>query len=249
MRLIFIRHAEPDYEHNTLTRKGFREAELLAPRAAGWNASRYFTSPLNRAKLTAAPALSLLGKEAEIVPWMQEFSYMVKDPVTGRVGVPWDFMPAYWTEQEELHDRHHFYRHPVLSSNPAYEPAVIALRKGLDGILSGYGLTRCGDYYRHDPAVDCEVTLAFFAHLGANCEALGYLLGISPLVLQQTLYLAPTSVSVLNSEERIKGELMFRAQFIGDTSHLTSSGEPVSMMGSFSESILQETPRKKDTSL
>ena len=55
MRLIFIRHAEPDYEHNTLTRKGFREAELLAPRAAGWNASRYFTSPLNRAKLTAAP--------------------------------------------------------------------------------------------------------------------------------------------------------------------------------------------------
>ncbi len=182
MRLIFIRHAEPDYEHNTLTRKGFREAELLAPRAAGWNASRYFTSPLNRAKLTAAPALSLLGKEAEIVPWMQEFSYMVKDPVTGRVGVPWDFMPSYWTEQEELHDRHHFYRHPVLSSNPAYEPAVIALRKGLDGILSGYGLTRCGDYYRHDPAVDCDVTLAFFAHLGANCEALGYLLGISPLV-------------------------------------------------------------------
>ncbi len=32
MRLIFIRHAEPDYEHNTLTKKGFREAEILSNR-------------------------------------------------------------------------------------------------------------------------------------------------------------------------------------------------------------------------
>ena len=28
MRLIFIRHAEPDYEHDSLTEKGWREAKL-----------------------------------------------------------------------------------------------------------------------------------------------------------------------------------------------------------------------------
>ena len=32
MRLIFIRHAEPDYQHNCLTEKGCREAEILCGR-------------------------------------------------------------------------------------------------------------------------------------------------------------------------------------------------------------------------
>ena len=33
MKLIFIRHGEPDYEADSLTEKGWREAELLAKRA------------------------------------------------------------------------------------------------------------------------------------------------------------------------------------------------------------------------
>lgn len=32
MRLIFIRHAEPDYSIDSLTEKGWREAKLLAER-------------------------------------------------------------------------------------------------------------------------------------------------------------------------------------------------------------------------
>ena len=30
MNIYIIRHAEPDYEHDSLTEKGWREAELLA---------------------------------------------------------------------------------------------------------------------------------------------------------------------------------------------------------------------------
>lgn len=36
MRLIFIRHGEPDYEHDSLTEKGWREAKLLAARTKDW---------------------------------------------------------------------------------------------------------------------------------------------------------------------------------------------------------------------
>lgn len=39
MRLIFIRHAEPDYEHDSLTEKGWREAKLLAVRTKSWAGS------------------------------------------------------------------------------------------------------------------------------------------------------------------------------------------------------------------
>ena len=32
MKLLIIRHADPDYEKDTLTEKGWREAELLSNR-------------------------------------------------------------------------------------------------------------------------------------------------------------------------------------------------------------------------
>lgn len=34
MRILFIRHGDPDYENDTLTEKGCREADLLAQRAS-----------------------------------------------------------------------------------------------------------------------------------------------------------------------------------------------------------------------
>ena len=34
MRIIFVRHAEPDYANDTLTEKGWREAALLAERVS-----------------------------------------------------------------------------------------------------------------------------------------------------------------------------------------------------------------------
>ena len=32
MKLIIIRHGDPDYEHDSLTQKGVREAQLLSDR-------------------------------------------------------------------------------------------------------------------------------------------------------------------------------------------------------------------------
>ena len=57
MKLIFIRHAEPDYEKDSLTPKGFREAELLAKRVASWGIKDIYCSPLGRAKATAKPGI------------------------------------------------------------------------------------------------------------------------------------------------------------------------------------------------
>ena len=48
MRLILIRHGDPDYEHDTLTSKGRREAALLAERTKTWKAD---DGALNSAKI------------------------------------------------------------------------------------------------------------------------------------------------------------------------------------------------------
>lgn len=46
MRILLIRHGDPDYEHDTLTEKGRREAELLAKRASSLAMGSCYQSPL-----------------------------------------------------------------------------------------------------------------------------------------------------------------------------------------------------------
>ena len=58
MRLIFIRHGDPDYVHDTLTEKGKREAELLAQRVKNWDVSKFYVSPLGRAHSGIFPEAS-----------------------------------------------------------------------------------------------------------------------------------------------------------------------------------------------
>ena len=73
MRLIFIRHAEPDYSIDSLTEKGWREAKLLAERTKRWKVDEFYCSPLGRAKDTASFTLKECGREAVTCDWMREF--------------------------------------------------------------------------------------------------------------------------------------------------------------------------------
>lgn len=77
MRILLIRHGDPDYVNDTLTEKGRREAALLAKRAVSMNMGECYKSPLGRAKDTAAPCLEVTGKTAEILDWLQEFPAQV----------------------------------------------------------------------------------------------------------------------------------------------------------------------------
>ena len=77
MRILLIRHGDPDYINDTLTEKGRREAALLAKRAVSMNMGECYKSPLGRAKDTATPCLEVTGKTAEILDWLQEFPAQV----------------------------------------------------------------------------------------------------------------------------------------------------------------------------
>ena len=136
-----------------------------------------------------------------------------------------------------MYDANNWYKEPIFQSNPEYEKAVMALRKGMDELLLQYGFRREGKFYRFSedlPLEEAEKTIVIFGHLGSNLEAIGYLLGISPVVLQQTIFLPTTSVTILNAEMRRNRAAMFRAQCFGDVSHLIHAGEKLSRMGCFS---------------
>lgn len=73
MQLLIIRHGDPDYSIDSLTEKGWREAEILANRLSKLDVKEFYVSPLGRAKDTASLTLKKMGREAIELPWMQEF--------------------------------------------------------------------------------------------------------------------------------------------------------------------------------
>ena len=54
MKILLIRHGDPDYEHDTLTEQGWVEAELLARRLQSAAIDDFYLSPLGRRRTPPA---------------------------------------------------------------------------------------------------------------------------------------------------------------------------------------------------
>lgn len=282
MRLIFIRHGDPDYSIDNLTEKGKKEVELLTERICKWfpdkadlNKVHFYTSPLGRAKATGAPALEKLQQTATELSWLQEFHYRTEYPknffveeLRGCSTMCWDLIPEVYTADKNYFNKnkwqftrlmkkgnikHHYKEvcegfdkllaeygyvrnkkdfYDVLNPvhNPNFEPKYSALNKGGIG---GSGKEKYQLVSEKNLSEEC--TLVFFCHLGIMFTIIAHLIGVSPMQLWQGFYVAPTSLTILNSEERIKGQAWFRVERLGDTNHLINGGEPTSSSGYFTD--------------
>ena len=134
MKLLIIRHGDPDYSIDSLTEKGRIEAELLKKRLVKQDIKDFYCSPLGRAKATAAPTLAAFGKEAEICPWLEEFSGYIIDPETNEKRIPWDLMPEYWTKESNCFDKDKWLDTPLMSSGNIMEKYAAAV-DGIDRLL------------------------------------------------------------------------------------------------------------------
>ena len=85
MEILIVRHADPDYVHDSITDKGIKEARLLADRLCKLDIKAFYCSPLGRAQKTADYTLTRLGRQVEILPWLQEFRGTVKKGIFGRL--------------------------------------------------------------------------------------------------------------------------------------------------------------------
>ena len=234
MKLLFIRHGDPDYFVDGLTETGRREAELLAERIAPMDITEYFVSPLGRAVETARPTLEKAGRTAVTYDWLREFDIRVHRPDReGRLSVvPWDWLPQDLAANPILLDREHWFEHPVLTEMDVKGAAdrVIA---GFEELLACHGYVRDGLTYRAERAN--SDTLAFFCHFGVACLLMSRLMNVSPMMLWQGVVLAPSSVTTICTEERRPGVASFRATAIGDISHLYVGGQAPSFAARFCE--------------
>ena len=232
MRILLIRHAEPDYTVDSLTPKGRVEAELLSRRLIRYPVRDFYVSPLGRARETAEYTLSKLGRTAEVLPWLAEFRGRCLNPETGRKGLPWDLSPRLWSALPGAHDVRSWMDAPLFAGSdvPQIWQETVS---GADELLARYGFRKDGPVWRG--SANSRDTIVLFCHFGISMAFAGYLMDLSPLELWHRTLTLTSSLTELVTEERLPGEVSFRMTRLGDITHLESAGEKRSTAGLFPE--------------
>lgn len=224
MRLLIVRHGDPDYSIDSLTEKGWKEAEYLSERLSKLDVKDFYVSPLGRAKDTASFTLKKMNRTAVECDWLREFDVLIDRPdVTDRQKRLWDWLPQDWTQDERFYQYDHWYENERLQQSDAKGYYDYVTGK-FDKLLAEHGYVREGHYYRVEKPN--EDTLVFFCHFGLECVLLAHLIGASPMVLWHGFCAAPSSVTTVNTEERREGIASFRISAFGDISHLYVHDEP-----------------------
>ena len=200
MKLLIIRHGDPDYTIDSLTEKGWKEAEYLAEKLSKMKLDYLYVSPLGRAKDTASCTLKKINRTAVECDWLREFDVFINRPdQTERKKILWDWLPQDWTKEERFYQYDHWFENERMEEGNAKKNYDYVTGK-FDELLAQHGYVREGHYYRAEKPNDD--TLVFFCHFGLECVLLSHLIGASPMVLWHGFCAAPTSVTTVNTEER-----------------------------------------------
>ena len=117
MKLIIIRHGDPDYSIDSLTEKGWREAEYLCDRISKLDVKAFYVSPLGRAKDTASFTLKKMNRTATECEWLREFDARIHRPDRPDIEkIPWDWLPQDWTADERFFDYRTWYENEVMQA-------------------------------------------------------------------------------------------------------------------------------------
>lgn len=241
MKLLIVRHADPDYEHDTITDKGMREAEFLSRELCKIPVRAYYCSPLGRAKATAAFTLKKVGRSAEECMWLREFQApIVKPDQPNKETIPWDWLPEDWTSETVFFDHDTWFTSDSMDRSDVKAQYNWVCNE-LDTLLLKHGYRRNGPMYEAiSPSND---TIIFFCHFGVEAVLLSHLLNISPMLLWHGTAAAPTSVTTVVTEERRPGKAYFRMLSFGECGHLYMNNEPRSFSARFRECYTNENER------
>ena len=227
MRLLFIRHGDPDYASDCLNEIGRNEAKALCALRSStkMHLGTCYASPLGRAQETAAITLGRAipgarGAAAAVncrdilttLDWLREF------PAQVDVNDATLLQDAYYIKTESDGS---FKKRIVWDMYPSYfteHPAY----SDYEALLAEHGYVREGRHYRVEQ--ESIETLTFFCHFGITCVLLSHLWSLSPFVPLQSFCMPTSSVTEVYTEERQRGIANFRATRIGDTTHLTMAG-------------------------
>ena len=177
MRIVFVRHGEPDYTHDCLTEQGKLQALAAAERLREEGIEEIFSSPLGRAAETAAATAELLKLPVKTLDYMRELHWGSTDgtPLPSD-GHPWDLADLLAGEGWDLTNPG-WREHPYFRNNRVTENVDMVAQRTDEWLLS-LGYERNGAFYRCVRPDDRQKTVALFSHGGSSAAAMGHILNL-----------------------------------------------------------------------
>ncbi len=224
MRLIFVRHGEPDYEHDCLTDNGHIQAKSTAVRLHDEPIKSIYASPMGRAVQTARYTADDHGLDIGILDYMHEIDWGPSES-DGKVhslkydGHPWTLAYEMMSESPETAAGAKWAEHPYFAGNICTGHYDL-ISVNIDDFLKSYGLERRGGVYYCSKA--CDDTIALFAHGGSGACMISHIFNMPfPLVLSVFPYNV-CSVSVIAFEGEEGNNVVPRFELFNDVGHLES---------------------------
>ena len=196
MRIIFVRHGEPDYTNDCLTAAGKIQAQRAALRLREEGIGEIWSSPLGRAAETAQTAAGLLRLPVRTLDFMREVRWGSTNgkPLLAN-GHPWDIVNEMSRQGIDL-TRPDWRSSPYFRTNSVTE-YVDNVEKGIDEWLAGFGYVREGTGYRHLIEEKEHRTVALFSHGGSSSAAIGHILNLPFPYVCAVLHLRFTGITIL----------------------------------------------------
>ncbi len=225
MRLIFVRHGEPDYANDCLTENGRKQAECTAARLHDEKITAIYASPMGRAVETASYTAKDHGLDIRILDFMHEINWGDRDSVTGtdekvpNGGHPWTLAYRMLTEDPSYVGADEWREHPYFRDNSCID-CYKTVAEGFDGFLDSLGFVRKNGLYECVGANDD--TIALFAHGGSGAVMFSHVLNLPFPFALTTLPYGVCSVSVLDFSAQ-NGELVVpRLELFNDMGHIST---------------------------
>ena len=213
MILYIIRHGDPDYENDTLTEFGRKEAEILGERMAKEAPDLIFMSPRGRAIATAEPTCRRMGKEGVIEPWMterNEYMFPIKEELRDTAGFTYTLKDGV----TELHD---------YNDDEERRICLNGLVESSDAFLEKLGYRREGALYR--VVNDNDLKVACYCHGGFGTAWISHLLGMLPSSGAMRFGMDTVSITKFEfKQERVPGYVFPVMTAFNDVYHLREVG-------------------------
>jgi len=214
MRIIFVRHGEPNYEKDCLTELGRIQAEKAAIRLKGEGISAIYASPLGRADETAAYASRELGLPVTTLDFMREVNWGSADgnPLFSD-GHPWNIADEMSRQGLNLNDTG-WRNSPYFKTNTVV-PCVDRVEREIDVWLESLGYKRTGAGYDHTISENEHRTIALFSHGGSSAAAMGHILNLPFPYMCALFHMDFTSISIIRFDKN-KGACTFPCLELGN---------------------------------
>ncbi len=217
MRIIFVRHGEPDYDKDCLTGNGIVQAQSTAVRLKDENITKVYSSPMGRARETASYTAKDHGLEVEVLDFMHEINWGGKNGAL----LPYDGHP--WTLACELMAMPEYASGDRWKEHPYFKDNICLdyyekISAGVDTLLGNFGITREGNSYHFSKP--CDDTIAIFAHGGSGAHLISHLLSLPlPFVFTSMPY-GVCSVSIFDITPQSGDTAVPRIEIFNDMGHL-----------------------------